>query len=86
MERLGKEVAYLLTWFAETHDIPKISADGKKGGLAVMGWSSGNATPLATFAYPEIVGAEAYKKLEPYYRRLILYGAFLSCISHTISY
>ncbi|KZP26746.1 hypothetical protein FIBSPDRAFT_731663 [Athelia psychrophila] len=75
MERLAAEVAHLLVWFSETHDIPKISADGKKGGFAVMGWSAGAATPLSTFAYPEVVGKEAYAKLEPYYRRLIIYDA-----------
>ncbi|KZP26752.1 hypothetical protein FIBSPDRAFT_333820 [Athelia psychrophila] len=73
MVRLAAEVAHLLIWFLETHDIPKISADGKKGGFAVMGWSAGAATPLSTLAYPEVVGKEAYAKLELYYRRCILY-------------
>jgi pimeloyl-ACP methyl ester carboxylesterase len=74
MGRLGAEVAHLLIWFAETHKVPKISADRKSGGFAVMGWSMGNATPMAVLGHPEFVGKEAYAKLEPYFRRLILYG------------
>jgi hypothetical protein len=74
MERLGLEVAYLLLWFAETHKVPKISADRKSGGFAVMGWSIGSATPLAVLAYPEVIGKEVYQKLEPYFRRLIFFG------------
>jgi hypothetical protein len=76
MERLGAEVAHLLIWFAETHKVPKIGADGKTGGFSVMGWSMGNATPMAFLGYPEFVGKKAYAKLEPYFRQLILYGMF----------
>jgi len=73
MERLGLEVAYFLTWFAENHDIPKISADRKSGGFAVMGWSMGNATSTSLLGYPDVIGSERYQKLEPYFRRLVLY-------------
>jgi hypothetical protein len=74
MERLGAEVAHLLNWFAETHRVPKIGADRKSGGFCVMGWSMGSATPMALLGYPEFIGKEAYRKLEPYFRQLILYG------------
>ena len=73
MERLGAEVAHLV-WFAETQNIPKISADGKSGGFSVMGWSMGNATSMAVLGCPEFVGQAAYTRLEPYLRQLILYG------------
>lgn len=75
MERLGLEVAYFLLWFADTHNIPKISADRKSGGFAVMGWSMGNATPMAALGYPDVIGKETYAKLDPYFRQLVLYGA-----------
>lgn len=74
MECLGAEVAHLLIWFAETHSIPKISADRKSGGFSVMGWSMGNATTMAVLGCPEFVGQAAYARLEPYLRQLILYG------------
>lgn len=76
MERLGLEVAHFLLWFAEKHNIPKISADRKSGGFAVMGWSMGNATPMALLGYPDVVGKQNYEKLEPYFRKLVLYGMF----------
>lgn len=76
MERLGAEVAHLLIWFAETHKIPKISVDHKTGGFSIMGWSFGNATTMALLGSPEYVGKEAYRKLEPYFRQLIMYGTF----------
>jgi hypothetical protein len=76
MERLGAEVGHLLVWFAQTHKIPKISADRKSGGLSLMGWSMGNATSMSLFGYPEFVGKDTYTKLGPYFRQLILYGMF----------
>ena len=74
MKRLGLEVAHLLLWFADTQKVPKINADRKSGGFAVMGWSIGSATPLAVLAYPEVIGKETYQKLEPYFRKLIFFG------------
>ena len=84
MERLGAEVAYLLIWFAETHKILKISADGKSGGFSVMGWSIGTTTPMALLVYPDFVGKDTCAKLEPYFRQLILYGMFSDHISDPI--
>lgn len=74
MEILAAEVAHLLVWFVETHNIPKASVDHKSGGLSIMGWSMGNTTSMSVFGYPEAVGQEAYVKLEPYLRQFILYG------------
>jgi len=76
---MGAEVAHLLIWFAETHKIPKISADRKSGGFSVMGWSSGVSNPMALFGCPEFVGKDTYMKLEPYFRQFIFDdAAFLS--------
>jgi len=79
LERLALEVKHFLLWFADTQNIPRITADRKSGGFAVMGWSMGIATPLSILGYPDIIGNESYKKLEPYFRQLILYDPpFLS--------
>jgi hypothetical protein len=72
--RLGSEVAHLLLWFAETHEIPKINNSRSSGGFSIMGWSIGAATLLSLLGCPEVVGTETYTKLEPYCRQLILYG------------
>jgi len=76
MERLALEVKHFLLWFVDTHNIPKISADRKSGGFAVMGWSMGNATAFSLIGYPDVVGNESYQRLEPYLRQLILYGVY----------
>lgn len=73
LERIALDVANFLVWFVDTQHPPPASADGKTGGLALMGWSLGNAMPLALFAHPEVVPKETYAKLEPYVRLLILY-------------
>jgi len=77
MERLALEVKHFLLWFVDTHNIPKITADRKSGGFAIMGWSMGSATAFSLIGYPDVVGNESYQRLEPYLRQLILYGACL---------
>ncbi|KDQ57019.1 hypothetical protein JAAARDRAFT_86452, partial [Jaapia argillacea MUCL 33604] len=73
MERLALEVANFLVWFAETENVPSVTPDRKKGGFSVMGWSMGNATPLAVFGHPEVIPKETLAKLELHFRQLILY-------------
>lgn len=73
MERTAVEVGNFLAWFIEKNQIPRITSDGKSGGLAVGGWSIGSATPLSLFGHPEAVPKELYAKLEPYFRLLIFY-------------
>ncbi|PBK85367.1 hypothetical protein ARMGADRAFT_1018040 [Armillaria gallica] len=73
LQRLGSESAYFLAWFIKTNDIPKISADGKSGGLATIGWSFGTATPLAILSHPEVIPTETYDALGPYFRQMIFY-------------
>ncbi|KIM42184.1 hypothetical protein M413DRAFT_444643 [Hebeloma cylindrosporum] len=73
MERLALEVKHFLLWFIDTHNIPKITADRKSGGFVLMGWSMGNVTALSILGYQDVVGNEAYQRLEPYLRQLILY-------------
>jgi hypothetical protein len=79
MERLALEVKHFLLWFIDAHNIPKITADCQSGGFVVMGWSMGNATAFSLLGYPDIVGNESYRRLEPYFRQLILYGV---CLEH----
>jgi hypothetical protein len=78
LDRLGAEVAHFLVWFVETQKIPKINAARSSGGFSVMAWSMGNATLLCLLGCPEYVGTEAYTKLEPYCRQLVLYGYLIT--------
>ena len=60
MERLALEVKHFLLWFIDTYRIPKITADRKSGGFAIMGWSMGNATAFSLLGYPDVVGNKSY--------------------------
>ena len=81
MTSRGLEIVEFLAWFVKSQDIPPIShADGKmEGGLAVVAWSSANATFLALFSHLDQVSSENRDLLESYFRTYVFYGA----LSHT---
>jgi hypothetical protein len=79
LERLSLHVANFLVWFQKNRDVPKVSADRKMGGFVVMGWSAGTATILALLGQPDAVPKETYSVLEPYIRKLVIYGSRDSC-------
>lgn len=74
MESLGSQTLQFLAWFAYKYNIPRISSDGKTGGICVMGWSMGAVTALSILGQPDAISKVAYKKLEPFLKRVILYG------------
>ncbi|TFK73217.1 alpha/beta-hydrolase, partial [Pluteus cervinus] len=74
LERMALDVSGLLNWFLDHNEVPQISEDGKSGGICLLGWSMGGATVLAFLGQPGIVGNETYVRLEPYLRRLVIYG------------
>ena len=80
MERMSRQVINFLLWFSETNKIPQISSDRKTGGIALMGWSFGNAFTISVLGHPEAMPIDSYQKLEPYFRQLIVYGGLLSSI------
>ncbi|KAF9020543.1 alpha/beta-hydrolase [Hymenopellis radicata] len=73
LEAVGRETLTFLSWYVKNHDIPKLSADRKLGGIVVLGWSLGAATPLAMLAYPETIPKELYDSVEPYLKQAVLY-------------
>ncbi|KIM92127.1 hypothetical protein PILCRDRAFT_810144 [Piloderma croceum F 1598] len=73
MERMSRQVANFLLWFAESYKIPQISSDRKTGGFALMGWSFGNAFTISVLGHPEAMPKDSYQKLEPCFRQLIMY-------------
>jgi pimeloyl-ACP methyl ester carboxylesterase len=75
LERIGFDMANFLTWFVDTHHIPKSSADGRCGGIVLMGWSIGTATALTLLGQPDSLPKEAAIKIEPYLRTVIIYGS-----------
>ncbi|KIM92126.1 hypothetical protein PILCRDRAFT_57414 [Piloderma croceum F 1598] len=73
-EQLALEVTHFLLWFVQTYNIPRISNNGKSGGLAIMGWSIGSITSLAVLGQPEVIPEASYRTLEHYLREMILFG------------
>ena len=70
----GEEFATFMSWLIDNGSIPPISADGKKGGVALLAWSAGNAYTIPILAYVDEFPVATREKLEPYFRKLILFG------------
>ncbi|KAG6864538.1 hypothetical protein C0991_008885 [Blastosporella zonata] len=74
LDRLAIQVADFLKQYIEKESIPKISADRKAGGFAIMGWSMGSATAMPLFSEPSLLAPELYALLEQYVKDLVLDG------------
>lgn len=74
LEVLALDVAHFLAWTIDNLGVTKISEDGKLGGLAIMGWSMGSATTLSVLGNPAVIPLDVVAKLEPYFRKLVIYG------------
>lgn len=72
IDRLAVQLGQFLEQFIEEEHIPKISANRKSGGLAIMGWSMGIASVIPLFSSKELVH---HSLLEPYVKDLIIYGS-----------
>jgi hypothetical protein len=79
---LAEDVSNLLVWVIDELHPTKKGPDGKSGGLAVLSWSMGTPTMLSLFGHAEAVQAEAFDKIEPYLRRLIIYGKPYGSVRH----
>ncbi|KAG6885274.1 hypothetical protein C0993_003861, partial [Termitomyces sp. T159_Od127] len=77
LERLGVQLAHFLRWFIEQHNVPRVSADHKTGGFAIMGWSFGNATAMTLFSHRDLLPSQTYDLLKDYVKNLIIYDATL---------
>ncbi|KAI0666401.1 hypothetical protein C8Q78DRAFT_984281 [Trametes maxima] len=69
----GVELATFVDRFAEQNNVPAISADGKSGGFALLGWSLGNAIALAAVANVDALSAPSQARWSSGLRSLILY-------------
>ncbi|EGN94678.1 hypothetical protein SERLA73DRAFT_96023, partial [Serpula lacrymans var. lacrymans S7.3] len=73
LKRLGLQVADFLIYLTTTYDIPKFATDRKSGGIVIIPWSIGNATPLALLGHPDFIPKERYIQLEPYLKDFVMY-------------
>ncbi|TFK53396.1 hypothetical protein OE88DRAFT_1655507, partial [Heliocybe sulcata] len=74
---LGLELARFVIWYTKVSGIPPISQeDGEKeGGLAVIAWSSGNATCCSMVANLEFLSDKEQGTMRAYLRTYIIYDS-----------
>lgn len=82
LEVLAQDVANFLIWIINNLDIPRIGAERKSGGLAIVGWSAATSTTLALLGQPQAIPKESYDKIEPYLRKLIIYDSPLMAFGY----
>lgn len=70
----GAEFVAFLVHIVDNLGIPPIEDKGGKGGLSFMAWSAGNMFAIPLLAYADEVDEETRRKLEPYFRKLVLFG------------
>lgn len=74
LSKRGVEVSTFIDRFIVQNDILPISADGKTGGIAIVGWSLGVALALAAFANIDILPSETRARFATHLRSVILQG------------
>ena len=80
LQQRGAEMARFLAWFIEKERIPPQFKDAGRtsGGISLLGWSLGNVTTLSMLAFASTLDPGLMKKLEPYLRKVIIFGKHLS--------
>ncbi|TFK54440.1 hypothetical protein OE88DRAFT_1624990 [Heliocybe sulcata] len=82
---LGQEMAGLLAWYIRKTGIPPMSEEGEPGGLAVLAWSSGNATGLSAVANLDLLPEEDKDLFRKYFRTYIAYGDPMYVFGYPVS-
>lgn len=78
MTARGVEIATFIDNFIRLYNLPGVSDDGRNGGIAVLGWSLGNAFSIATIASVPTLPADIKQRLAMYTRALIMQGNIFS--------
>ncbi|KAL5498105.1 hypothetical protein ACEPAH_2235 [Sanghuangporus vaninii] len=82
LQARGLEIARFLVWVIKEKNIPRANADGKEGGLAVLGWSLGNLITMAFMRYLKTYPSEIVETIRPYLRTFYIY----ECGAGTLGY
>ncbi|KLO13272.1 hypothetical protein SCHPADRAFT_890150 [Schizopora paradoxa] len=69
----AQELADFLVDFAVKQHLP--TASGDSGGIALMGWSAGNACTLSLLSQPQAIDESTRKALEPFLRTMVIFDA-----------
>ncbi|OBZ66589.1 hypothetical protein A0H81_13449 [Grifola frondosa] len=75
----GIELGAFLAWFIDTQNIPRLSTSSGKehqtGGIAMLGWSSGNCITLSFLAHANKLPEKHRLLLDGYLRSFIIFDA-----------
>lgn len=74
LRKRGVEIGTFIDRFILQNGILPISADGKTGGIVIVGWSLGVAFALAALANVDILPSDAQARFATYLRSVILEG------------
>ncbi|TFK82036.1 hypothetical protein K466DRAFT_501047 [Polyporus arcularius HHB13444] len=69
----GSEVATFIDKFIDEFHLPPVSADGRSGGIALMGWSLGCSVALSVVSHMDTYPQRVQTRLGAYLRTLILH-------------
>ncbi|PPQ93339.1 hypothetical protein CVT25_014468 [Psilocybe cyanescens] len=75
LKERGHEIARFIVALIKEKNLPKISPDGKTGGIVILGWSVGAGEANAVIAHADTLEAETRSILGAYVRGLILHEA-----------
>lgn len=70
----GREIAVFISDFIKSHDLPTLSADGSKGGVAILAWSLGTPFAVAAVASAASLPTETRDRFASNLRTLIMHG------------
>jgi hypothetical protein len=76
LEKWGTQLSTFYDLFVQKHHIPEISHDGKRGGIVILGWSSGSTFALASIAQIGSLPEGSQTRLRKRIRTLILEGVY----------
>lgn len=68
------ELAAFMCELVKKEGLPKMTADGKEGGIALLAWSAGNVYTIPLLAYVDGLDEETRATLDPYLRAFVLFG------------
>ncbi|EJD07446.1 uncharacterized protein FOMMEDRAFT_149975 [Fomitiporia mediterranea MF3/22] len=69
------EFARFIRTFVEKENVPKASADWKRGGVVLLAWSSGNSYTLPLLSYIDSVPGDTREILSQYLRSHVIFDA-----------
>ncbi|KAJ6626740.1 hypothetical protein B0H10DRAFT_2211017 [Mycena sp. CBHHK59/15] len=69
----GLELANFVDTFIQDNQLPPISADGNSGGVALLGWSSGNQVTASAIANLDKLSTSSQNRFTAYLRAYIMH-------------